>query len=213
MSEAYGEAIDILRLWKEFKEQQPEGTPYGFALWLIRATQTGVDADVLPATAKPAVSPLGWEEETDPEQHTLSGYLADRLARFAKKQDKAPLRRTGLQSYEEFLVLSRLDHLGKATRTKLSRETLLEFPALANMLKRMMAKSWLSERKDPHDRRQLYWQLTSEGKIVLGKARRALAKDGFRMLEPLSPADRAECLRLLLKLEDCHRRASGSNEP
>ncbi len=72
------------------------------------------------------------------------------------------------------------------------------------MLDRLETKGWVLRNPSPTDRRVKLLRLTLGGERLLRQVEPAVHRVQQRLLEPLTPSDRAAMLRLLTRLADVH---------
>ncbi len=81
--------------------------------------------------------------------------------------------------------------------TRLSHLIAFDRSTLGGVLERLEAKGWLLRTSGEHDRRVKLLRLTLDGERLLRQVEPAVRRVQQRLLEPLTPADRAAMLRLL----------------
>jgi MarR family transcriptional regulator, lower aerobic nicotinate degradation pathway regulator len=88
--------------------------------------------------------------------------------------------------------------------TRLSALIAFDRSTLGGVLERLEAKGWVLRTAVPTDRRVKLLQLTLEGEGLLRQVEPAVHRVQQRLLEPLTPADRATMIRLLAQLASAH---------
>lgn len=88
--------------------------------------------------------------------------------------------------------------------TRLSHLIAFDRSTLGGVLERLEAKGWVRRTPSPADKRIKLLHLTLDGERLLRRAEPAVQRVQQRLLEPLSPADRATMLRLLTRLATVH---------
>lgn len=88
--------------------------------------------------------------------------------------------------------------------TRLSHLIAFDRSTLGSVLERLEAKGWVLRTASPTDRRVRLLRLTLEGERLLRQVEPAVCRVQQRLLEPLTPADRAAMLRLLGQLAAVH---------
>lgn len=88
--------------------------------------------------------------------------------------------------------------------TRLSHLIAFDRSTLGSVLERLEAKGWVLRTASPTDRRVRLLRLTLEGERLLRQVEPAVRRVQQRLLEPLTPADRAAMLRLLGQLAAVH---------
>ena len=108
----------------------------------------------------------------------------------------------------EFDVLSALRRSGEPfvmKPTDLARMLMLSPAGMTNRVDRLEAAGWIERRNDPDDRRSSLVQLTDNGRELVDRAVTDHVANEARLLEPLSPTERAaldRALRTLLRQFD-----------
>lgn len=88
--------------------------------------------------------------------------------------------------------------------TRLSHLIAFDRSTLGGVLERLEGKGWVLRGASPADKRVKLLRLTLEGERLLRQAEPAVRRVQQRLLEPLTPADRAAMLRLLTRLAAVH---------
>lgn len=108
----------------------------------------------------------------------------------------------------EFDVLAALRRSGEPFMMKptdLARVLMLSPAGMTNRVDRLEAAGWIERRHDPDDRRSSLVRLTDDGRELVDRAVTDHVANEARLLEPLSPAERAaldRALRTLLRQFD-----------
>lgn len=92
--------------------------------------------------------------------------------------------------------------------TRLSSLIAFDRSTLGDVLERLEAKGWILRSPSPHDRRVKLLRLAPEGSAVLDAVEPDVLRVQQRLLEPLSPADRIEMMRMLAQLVHLHEHLS-----
>ena len=88
--------------------------------------------------------------------------------------------------------------------TRLSALIAFDRSTIGGVLERLEAKGWILRSSSPADKRVKLLRLTLEGERLLRPVEQAVRRVHQRLLEPLSPVDRAAMLRLLAQLAAVH---------
>lgn len=88
--------------------------------------------------------------------------------------------------------------------TRLSALIAFDRSTLGNVLERLENKGWVLRGSSPADRRVKLLRVTLEGERLLRRVEPAVHRVQQRLLEHLTPADRATFLRLLAQLASVH---------
>lgn len=102
----------------------------------------------------------------------------------------------------QFAAIMKLQDLGETSQNHLGRLTAMDAATMQGVIKRLIARSLITRRPDPDDRRRLLLSLTTEGRDLVV----ALSSVGLtisdRTLAPLSGPERETFLKLLKRLSD-----------
>ena len=106
------------------------------------------------------------------------------------------MRRIGVHIGQNFLIeeLAREDGL---TPGELARRIGVEVPSVTRAAQRMEASGLVERVPDRHDRRLVRITLTERGRGLVGEMTRILEEASEQSLAGLTPAERAELIRLL----------------
>lgn len=88
--------------------------------------------------------------------------------------------------------------------TRLSNLIAFDRSTLGSVLERLEAKGWVLRGGSPADRRVKLLRVTLEGEQLLRQVEPSVQRVQQRLLEHLTPADRASFLRLLTQLASVH---------
>jgi DNA-binding MarR family transcriptional regulator len=108
----------------------------------------------------------------------------------------------------EFDVLAALRRSGEPflmKPTDLARVLMLSPAGMTNRIDRLEAAGWIERQNDPDDRRSSLVRLTDDGRELVDRAVTDHVANEARLLEPLSPTERAaldRALRTLLRQFD-----------
>lgn len=154
---------------------------------------------------------MPWSEadlaEYDPPDRIrrLQSWLIGQLAGTAAALVAEGLAAEGLRR-QHFTVLSALAERGAASQAALGRRLLIDRSDMHALLGELERDGLVTRVRDPHDRRRLLVDLTPGGARALKRLDRRIEAAQDALVEPLSPADRAELNRLLTTLVEHHSR-------
>jgi DNA-binding MarR family transcriptional regulator len=121
---------------------------------------------------------------------------------------KPVFKKMGLHNQEEFALLATLLYMGRATKTSLMRQSLMEITTGSQMLKRLKQEGLVLERPNPDDGRSSFMELSARG--------RRFIIDCFQELEQLdvitkglNKAEMELLVTLLDKLDSIHSTRTG----
>jgi len=109
-----------------------------------------------------------------------------------------PLRDVGI-SPPQFALLDQIAREPGTTLGEIAAALGVTPPTISAGLRRLEELGLATKRRDPEDRRNLRVFLTAEGKTLHRKAEKFRRRRAERLLSPLTPAERAELVRLLEK--------------
>ena len=114
-----------------------------------------------------------------------------------------------------YSVLAALDEFGPTSQATLSRHCGVYRSDLVALVNEMTSLGWLRRAPDPRDRRRNVITLTPDGGEHLRRLDRMLAGIQDDLLAALTPAERAQLVRLLTRVLDHHtaRPAPTPNQP
>lgn len=198
---------DIHALWNQYLQEEGVPTATQFGVWLIQRCPKLVLASGLQRQG---------HEEAD--HHPTFGFdaldistraaiLINRMQRFLHMQTKHVMKYVGI-SNDEFVVLATLLYAGKATKTALLRQCLIEIPTGSELLKRMKQAGYVLEKANREDGRSSVIAISARGKQVLFMAFEQLA----HLEDALSALPESEKLTLLHILEKLDLHHSSLNQ-
>jgi DNA-binding MarR family transcriptional regulator len=174
----------------------PDAT--GFGIWLIRQQPSLTTEDLnVASTAAIGVS-----------EHSMVGILVGRMERFAHFLAKPIFKKMGLHSEDEFALLAALLYMGRATKTSLLKQSLMEITTGSQMLKRLKEEGLILDKPNPDDGRSSFIELSARG--------RRFILECFQEMEQLDVItkglDKTEVqilVKLLEKLDQIHSARTG----
>ncbi len=145
----------------------------------------------------PTVVPLGLGRYVLEDQ---VGYLLRRAHQRASAIFLAELGEADQITPTQFAALAKLRDLGAQSQNELGRLTGMDPVTIQGVTRRLVQRKLVERSGDAADRRRAVLKLTRSGKALVER----LIPRGFRVsartLDPLSPAEREQFLRLLAKL-------------
>ena len=106
----------------------------------------------------------------------------------------------------QFAALQAVHNTPGVDQRTLARTIGFDTSTTAGVIDRLEARGLLQRNASPEDRRVRLLTLTDDGEALLAQVVPAMQRAQLRMLDPLSPAERAEFMRLL------HRLVTANNE-
>jgi DNA-binding MarR family transcriptional regulator len=100
----------------------------------------------------------------------------------------------------QFSTMVRLQEVGPCSQNKLGRLTAMDAATIKGVTDRLIQRGFVEARVDPEDGRRRMLALTPSGLDVVARAIPAGLEISAETLEPLSPEEREQFLKLLKKL-------------
>ncbi|HET9642062.1 MAG TPA: MarR family transcriptional regulator [Burkholderiaceae bacterium] len=108
----------------------------------------------------------------------------------------------------QYAVLQAISNQPGIDQRSAARTVGLDTSTVAGVIDRLEARGLLQRNASPHDRRVRLLQLTGDGRDLLVQVIPAMLRTQNRILEPLSPEERGEFLRMLRKLVEANNELS-----
>jgi MarR family transcriptional regulator, lower aerobic nicotinate degradation pathway regulator len=134
-----------------------------------------------------------------PRLRRLPSWLTGELSRRAQRLVSDALAQEGARR-PHFTVLTSLEQQGPASQAALGRRLWIDRSDLHAILAELEADGLIARVRDPGDRRRNVVTLTPAGTAARKRLDRRVEQAQRALLEPLSPADRRELVRLLEQL-------------
>ncbi len=132
-----------------------------------------------------------------------AGQAIFRLYKFSKMYSRPIMSDVGLNSFDEFSIMTTLLNEKETAKKYLIEKNLIEFTTGMDMLKRMFKQKLIQERVNPDDKREKLVSLSENGRKVLFKI-----LEGFQTMEDvlgdLNKKEREETIRYLERLDRYH---------
>lgn len=137
----------------------------------------------------------------DPPQRlrTLPSWLLSRAAWAAQIEVRDALARERVRRHH-FTVLLTLAEAGAASQAALGRRLGMDRSDMAAVVADLERDGLIGRERDPRDKRRNVVTLTDAGAAALARLQERVDAAQEALLEPLSPAERAELLRLLSRI-------------
>lgn len=206
MEKTYNDLIELITSWKLFKEENTEGGINDFGRWLGESEKKtqhyGETKDFIVSRTRE----LEGENvrAASVANRAIIGSLIGRMGHFVKNYTKIPFHDLGVNSMDEFKILSLIERLKQPNKTNLSQAALMEFSTINDMLKRFKNKEWVKQEKDEQDKRATLVKLTGKGSEVLHHIYKTLSNIQPPITGDLSQEEQQELTRLLNKLNQFH---------
>jgi DNA-binding MarR family transcriptional regulator len=134
---------------------------------------------------------------------SLAGRLLGRSAVYADRISQARLAATGVTRWQ-YATLVTLRDGGPLSQAALSERTGIYRSDLVAVLDGLAEAAYVERATDPADRRRNIVTLTPAGLSRLRELDQLVDEVQDELLAPLTPAERAELVRLLQRLDDHH---------
>jgi MarR family transcriptional regulator, lower aerobic nicotinate degradation pathway regulator len=134
-----------------------------------------------------------------PRLRRLPSWLTGELSRRAQRLVSEALAQEGARR-PHFTVLTSLHEQGAASQAALGRRLWIDRSDLHAILAELEADGLIARVRDPGDRRRNVVTLTPAGTAARKRLDKRVEEAQRALLEPLSPADRRELVRLLEQL-------------
>jgi len=132
-------------------------------------------------------------------RETSAGYLTNWAARLFARELERQLAPSGISPAYMPIMFALADG-GALTQKELARRAAVEQPTMAATLNRMERDTMIVRRPDPGDKRSALISLTPEALGKIGVVEQAVIDINAIALESLTEAERADYLRLALKI-------------
>jgi DNA-binding MarR family transcriptional regulator len=129
----------------------------------------------------------------------LPSWLLGQAALAGDRLVSEALAAEGVRKYH-FRVLVALDDDGPLSQAELGRRLHIDRSDMAAVVAELETSGYLTRERDATDRRRNVVALTDDGGAALARMGRAVDTAQARLLEPLSPDERAELARLLARV-------------
>ncbi|GAA4130078.1 MarR family transcriptional regulator [Actinomadura keratinilytica] len=125
-----------------------------------------------------------------------ASWLINQVSLHSQRLVSEGMAAAGARGYH-YRLLAALEEFGPASQAALGRRTGIDRSDVVAMLNELSDQGLVRRSPDPADRRRNVITLTPEGTRRLHRLDRVLARIQDDLLAPLSPAERAELVRLL----------------
>lgn len=141
------------------------------------------------------------ERDYDPPRllRTLPSWLLSRAAWAAQAEVRASLADAGVRRHH-FTVLLALEEAGPASQAALGRRLGIDRSDMAAVVADLERDGLIGRERDARDRRRNVVTLTTAGATALTRLQARVSGAQETLLAPLSPAERAELVRLLSRI-------------
>jgi DNA-binding MarR family transcriptional regulator len=135
--------------------------------------------------------------------YAMPGHLIRRVHQISTAIFAEECAASGLTSVQ-FAALTAIRENPDVDATRLSSLIAFDRSTLGDVLERLEAKGWISRGPSPTDKRIKLLHLSPAGSAVLASVEPEVRRVQTRLLEPLTPGDRIEMMRMLTRLVQLH---------
>lgn len=144
----------------------------------------------------------GKEKGRSPE--SVINTLIVHMNRYARAYSKAAIHGSDFSTQEDFIYLINLKAFGEMTKMELIKKNVQEKPAGMQIINRLIAHQWVSQKPSEIDRRSKVISITPKGEGALEKQMDKIRQATQIVTGNLTEAEKMELIRLLTKLNDFH---------
>jgi len=177
-------AVELVKLWGAFEEQNPEGSIEDFCRHQL-AISLKEEKKVAP----------DWQLVPDINGQLV--ILIRKIGKFHIMYSNKALEGTGLDQIEEFGILVIIFNKKNPIKSEVIYDNLLELSSGTNMLIRLKKRRLITEYADKEDKRVKRLKLTPKGEETLKKAKVLVLKVAGMMVNSLSDDDKQLCIQML----------------
>lgn len=144
----------------------------------------------------------GKEKGRSPE--SVINTLIVHMNRYARAYSKAAIYGSDFSTQEDFIYLINLKAFGEMTKMELIKKNVHEKPAGMQIINRLIANKWVSQKPSEIDKRSKVISITLGGEEALEKQMDKIRQATQIVTGNLTEAEKMELIRLLNKLNDFH---------
>ncbi len=189
---------EVLDLLEEFES---EDTEYGAENHCIDSFKKWVAFNyTLESLEEP-----DWEgKEKGRSPESVINTLIVHMNRYARAYSKAAIYGSDFSTQEDFIYLINLKAFGEMTKMELIKKNVHEKPAGMQIINRLIANKWVSQKPSEIDKRSKVISITLCGEEALEKQMDKIRQATQIVTGNLTEAEKMELIRLLNKLNDFH---------
>lgn len=196
---------DILDLVEAFqKEQQPDTAPTieGFKNWIVSKSIRSNNA----STLNPIQEIVDWEGKLNGRSpESVINTLIVHMNRYAKAYSKSAIHDSEFTTQEEFIYLINLKAFGSMSKMDLIKKNVQEKSVGMQIINRLIAHGWVSQRISEEDKRSKVIGITEKGERMLADHMDKIRDASKIVTGNLTEAEKIELIRLLTKLDHFHK--------
>lgn len=196
---------DILDLVEAFqKEQQPDTAPTieGFKNWIVSKSIRSNNASTLNRIQEI----VDWEGKLNGRSpESVINTLIVHMNRYAKAYSKSAIHDSEFTTQEEFIYLINLKAFGSMSKMDLIKKNVQEKSVGMQIINRLIAHGWVSQRISEEDKRSKVIGITEKGERMLADHMDKIRDASKIVTGNLTEAEKIELIRLLTKLDHFHK--------
>jgi MarR family transcriptional regulator, lower aerobic nicotinate degradation pathway regulator len=183
--------IPLLEKWESFNDGYPGGDLFAFARWILAGR----------LEEKRKSGPPG---KQDMNNAATAAILITRLQRYLGLYIRPVAKELGFTKEHEYNFLYQVSKMNKPNKNDLSKENMVEFSTGRDIIRRLIEKNLVQEKRDPEDKRAAQLVITPKGKKILERSFEMLAEPLTDYLGDLSNKEQKQLIGLLNKLNKYH---------
>lgn len=196
---------DILDLVEAFQnEQQPDTVPTieGFKNWIVSKSIRSNNA----STLNRIQDIVDWEGKLNGRSpESVINTLIVHMNRYAKAYSKSAIHDSEFTTQEEFIYLINLKAFGSMSKMDLIKKNVQEKSVGMQIINRLIAHGWVSQRISEEDKRSKVIGITEKGERMLADHMDKIRDASKIVTGNLTEAEKIELIRLLTKLDHFHK--------
>lgn len=185
-------AVELINAWAGFDEQYPEAGIEDFCRhYLIKKREEENTGEIAGGILPPQIDNILLK-------------LLGRIASMGQIYSREVLRDLPDIQLEGFYYLTSIRQLGESRKTDIIHQHLSELSTGIDILNRLKASGFITERPDPSDKRARLIKMSPAGERILFQCFRRMAKVGSILFDELAEEDKKLCIQLLKTVEIKH---------
>ncbi|CCH54921.1 hypothetical protein BN8_04140 [Fibrisoma limi BUZ 3] len=186
MNDGTDQLIELLMLWKQYRQEKEDGDSISFANWLLTQQNKPNPVGLYTEDIKQFVSN---EAKSDLDNAALS-MLWGQVDNYRAMIFKNSLRDLDLNGIDEYTLLLYVELYKTPSKKDYVKESLLEPTTCFEMIRRLQRKGFIFEEVNPADRRSTLMRITPSGSRVLQEAKNRLIAINRSMYNHLNESDK-----------------------
>ncbi len=186
------EIVELVNQWAHFKKIYPKATLEEFYRFQLAQHDTGT---------------LASEHIKGNDPQSTANRFMKVIARLHLAYNfylRIALKDSPLAAIEKFAFLAALNVLGESSKTQVINYLMMEMSTGSDILNRLKAEGFLSQRNDPNDRRSKLIKITEAGDEVLQECFKKTALVREILLSDLTEDEEKICVQILYPIQEKH---------